>query len=144
VATAVRRDPVAAAKQHAHQVGIGGTAYYFVRGRGWIEAVETNRIVVAIDGADGVRVALRVGPLFGNAVRDGIGLLDVNDFPGLQEFNALAAELNRLVETRVFPEWRARAQTGATVEFAGVAEAPESVEPGPVLSLVPLPVAGPK
>src|ERR1044071_1505827 len=32
VLSALQRDPAAAAKRHAHQVGIGGTAYYFVRG----------------------------------------------------------------------------------------------------------------
>ena len=138
VISALRRDPGAAAKQHAHHVGIGGTAYYFVRGAGRVASVGNNEIVVTVDGADGAQVALRTGPLFGNIVRDGTGLLNVNEFPGLAEFNALSAEINRLVEARVLPALRDRAVVGASLEFAGCAEAPEAVGAGPVLSLVPV------
>src|SRR3954470_22769409 len=38
LATALARDPAAAAKRYARQVGIGGTAYYFVAGEGKIVA----------------------------------------------------------------------------------------------------------
>src|SRR6185436_8552217 len=48
VLTALRRDPAAAVKRYAHQVGLGGTAYYFVRGTGRIVAVEKNQILVAV------------------------------------------------------------------------------------------------
>jgi predicted lipoprotein len=139
VLTALRRDPVAAAKQHAHQVGIGGTAYYFVRGTGRVVSVARNEMVVAVDGAEGAQIALRFGPLFGNTVRDGTGLLNVNEFPGLAEFNALAAELNRIVEAQVFPALRNRARVGAALAFAGCAEAPEGVAvSGPLLVAVPV------
>ena len=135
VISALRRDPGAAAKQHAHHVGIGGTAYYFVRGAGRVASVGKNEIVVAVDGAGGAQVALRTGPLFGNTVRDGTGLLNVNEFPGLAEFNALSAAINRLVETRVLPPLRERAVVGATLEFAGCTEVPDAIGAGPVLSL---------
>ena len=138
VLTALRRDPAAAAKQHANHVGIGGTAYYFVRGTGRVASSDKSRIVVVIDGADGATVALRVGPLFGNALRDGTGLLNVNEFPGLQEFNEISAELNRLAETQGQTASRERASVGAAVSFAGCAEAPESVGSGPLLTLVPV------
>jgi predicted lipoprotein len=138
VLAAVRKDPAAAAQRHGHRVGLGRAAYYFGRGTGRVVAAEGGRIVLAVDDADSTHVVLRHGPLFGNAVRDGTGLLDVNDFPGLQEFNALAAELNRLVEAQVFPAVRELAQPGRRLAFAGVAEAPETVAAGPVLALVPL------
>ncbi|MBI4621715.1 MAG: DUF2291 family protein [Verrucomicrobia bacterium] len=138
VISALLRDPGAAAKQHAHHVGIGGTAYYFVRGAGRVVSTGKNEIVVAVDGTDGVQIALRTGPLFGNTVRDGTGLLNVNEFPGLAEFNALSAAINRLVETRVLPPLREHAVVGAALEFAGCTEVPDAIGAGPVLSLVPV------
>ncbi len=141
VLNALQRDPAAAAKRYAHQADLGGAAYYFVRGAGRVVATEKNQIIVAVDGANGAQVALKVGPLFGNTVRDGTGLLNVNDFPGLAEFNAFSAELNQLVETRVFPAARERATPGASVTFAGCAEAPESVGVGPLLGVVPVEIA---
>jgi predicted lipoprotein len=138
VLTALRRDPAATVRHHATQVGIGGTNYYFVRGTGRVIAVEKGRLVVAVEGAEGATVAVRVGPLFGNALRDGTGLLNVNEFPGLQEFNALAAELNRWAETEVVSPLRERVTVGGTLIFAGCAEAPETIGDGPWLTLVPL------
>ena len=47
-------------------------------------------------------------------LRDGTGLLNVNDYPNSQEFNGISEALNHIVETRVLPtiarageSWRA-------------------------------------
>jgi predicted lipoprotein len=132
----LRRDPGAAAKHHGRQAGIGGPAYYFVRGTGRVVAVEKSRVVVAVDGAEGT-VALRTGPVFGNVIRDGTGLLEVNSVPGLAEFNSISAELNRLVEAKVQPALK-NLSVGETLRFAGCAEAPENVGDGPLLVIVPV------
>ena len=64
----------------------------------------------------------------------------MNSFPGLQEFNALAAALNALVEKSVGPLLREKAVVGTTVHFAGCAEAPEgAAEAGePLLTIIPV------
>jgi predicted lipoprotein len=117
-----------------------GAAYYFVRGSGKVIARDRNTIRIALDGPNPAIVALRIGPIFGNAVRDGSGLLDVNQVPGLHEFNALAAELNKLVESQVLTGLREGADVGAVVTFAGCAEAPESAAPPdqPLLTIIPV------
>jgi predicted lipoprotein len=137
VLTALCQDPIAAAKTYAHRVGLGHAAFYFVRGTGRITAVERSRLLVEVDG---VAVAIRTGPVFGNVLRDGCGLLDVNQVPGLAEFNALSAELNRLVEARVQPSLKSAAVVGATLVFAGCAEAPESLPAtdAPLLTFIPV------
>jgi predicted lipoprotein len=135
---ALRRDPAAAIEAHAHKVGLGGTAYFFVRGEGRVVARDKNVVRLALGDSDEAVVALQTGRIFGNAVRDGTGLLDVNRFPSLEEFNALAAELNHLVEARVLPVLRDRAPIGARVAFAGCAEAAEPGAGQPLLTLVPV------
>jgi predicted lipoprotein len=142
LAIALRGDADTARRTLAHASGLG-TAYFLVRGSGRVVARERNLIRLAIDGAEGETIAIRLGPVFGNTVRDGCGLLDVNSFPGLEEFNALSAALNALVEKKVLPELRERAVVGAVVSLAGCAEAPESgPEAGePLLTLVPVQVA---
>lgn len=132
---ALRHNPAAAAQVHARRVGLGSAAYYFVHGLGRVTAIERNRLLLEIEG---VTVALRTGPVFGNAVRDGTGLLDVNQVPGLAEFNAVSAALNRLVEERVQLAFRTTT-IGATISFTGCAEAPESVpSDGPLLTFIPV------
>lgn len=139
IADAIRADPAAARQKHARSVGMGA-AYYFVHGSGKVIARDRNTIRLALDGPQPAIVTLRIGPIFGNAVRDGSGLVDVNQVPGLQEFNALAAELNKLVESEVLPVLREKADVGSVVTFAGCAEAPESAAPGdePLLVLIPV------
>lgn len=139
LALAVRADPTAAAKTHGHKVGEGTTWYYFARGTGRVTAVERSRLLLEVDGAPGVIVAVRTGPVFGNVVRDGCGLLELNRVPGLAEFNAVSAEINRLVEERVQPALKTGVAVGARVTFAGCAEAPESApSSGPLLVFVPV------
>jgi predicted lipoprotein len=135
----LRRDPASALQVHGRRVGLGNAAYYFARGTGRITAVERSRLLVKIDGAV---VAIRTGPVFGNVIRDGCGLLEVNQVPGLAEFNALSAELNRLVEERVQPALKAGVAVGSTLVFAGCAEAPEALPAAgsPLLTFVPLQV----
>jgi predicted lipoprotein len=139
LAPAIRANADTAKTRYAKAAGLG-TAYYFVRGSGKVVSRDRNTLRLSLDGAESEIIALRVGPVFGNTVRDGCGLLDVNTFPGLQEFNDLSGALNTLVEQNVLPLLREKAVVGATVHFAGCAEAPESAaEPGePLLTLVPI------
>jgi predicted lipoprotein len=139
VVTALRNDVDAAKTRFGKAVGVGA-AYFFVQGRGRVTARERNQLTVALDGAPGEVIALRIGPVFGNTIRDGCGRLDLNAFPGLTEFNALSAELNALAEQTVLPALRQRAQVGSKVTFAGCAEAPDyAADPGePMLTIVPV------
>lgn len=133
----LRRDPLVALQRHGRRVGLGHAAYYFVRGTGRVTAVERSRVLVDVNGA---LVAVRTGPVFGNVLRDGCGLLEVNQVPGLAEFNALSAELNRLVEQQVQPSLKAGIAVGATLTFAGCAEAPETLPAAgaPLLTFIPV------
>jgi predicted lipoprotein len=132
----LRADPDAARTAHARTVGIGGRAYYVARGSGRIVGRERSALLVEPEGAPGMRVALRTGPVFGNTVRDASGLLEVNEFPGLTEFNALAAALNSLVEERVLPALAADLPEGATIAFTGAVEVPGSLPTDPAAPLL--------
>jgi predicted lipoprotein len=138
-AAQLRANPAETRKTYSKEAGLG-TAYYFVRGSGRVVARDRNYLHVALDGTESTVVAIRIGPVFGNAVRDGSGVLEVNSFPGLQEFNALAAELNALVEKQVLPALREKANVGTIVCFAGCAEAPETIGDSsePILTVVPV------
>jgi predicted lipoprotein len=132
----LRADPATARAAHARTVGIGGRAYYLVRGAGRLVGRERSALLLEPEGAPGARIALRTGPVFGNTLRDASGLLEVNDFPGLTEFNALAAALNALVEERVLPALAAELPEGATISFTGAVEVPGSLPADPAAPLL--------
>jgi predicted lipoprotein len=102
-------------------------------------AVVDDEITLAVTpGATNAEITLLTGLVFGNTVRDGTGLLDVNNYPNSQDFNDISAELNKLIETRVLPKLRETAKTGATIRFAGCAEVvDESTDLRP-LRLIPI------
>ena len=95
------------------------------------------------DDRSKAQISLQAGFIFGNAMRDGTGLLDVSDFPNSQDFNAVSSELNRRVEERVLPELREKAVVGQTLRFVGCAEiVDEDLDLRP-LPVVPFIVAAP-
>jgi len=136
---AIQHDPANAKKQFAHTLGMSDSYTYFLSGTGRVIAVSDDEISLALTvGSTNDEVTLPTGLLFGNAVRDGTGLLDVNAYPNSQDFNNIAAELNHLVETRVLPGLKEHAKVGATVRFAGCAEVDDESTDLKPLHVVPI------
>jgi predicted lipoprotein len=136
-------DPDSARKRFGHSPGLSSAVYFFVRGSGQVTAIKKDRVEIALDeGQTNTPVALLTGLLFGNAVRDASGLLNVSDYPNSQDFNDLSTELNRLVESRVFPELTQRAAVGKAVRFVGCMELPEGTVPTAV-EIVPVKIDWP-
>jgi predicted lipoprotein len=124
--TALAADPSAARKKYGRSLGLSSTAAVFIKGAGKVAAVEEEAVVVALEGTSGARqVRLATGLLFGNAVRDGTGLLDVSAYSDSQHFNDLSTELNRIVETKISPALREKAAVGKAIRFAGCVELEE-------------------
>ena len=121
--TALQQDRKAARRTTAAAWEWAAPTTIFVAGTGRIVSVDKDSVELSLrDGQTQVKVALETGKIFGNAVRDGTGLLDVNDFPNSQDFNALSSEINRRIEQQVLPALRKKARVGATVRFVGCAE----------------------
>ena len=137
---ALDSNPSDTAKRLAHAVGIGGTAYYFTAGEGVVTAVDGDSVTIALADGEKNTVVLDTGLVFGNAVRDGTGLLDVNTFANSEAFNAVASELNTIVETTVLPSVRQLGTVGAKISFTGIAEITGTDGDPRPLHLVPLKV----
>jgi len=135
--------PADAAQRYGHRLGLSGASSYFVSGSGHIIAVKDRAVAIALDGGDTAAVVIETGPLFGNAVRDGSGKLDVSDFPNSQDFNALSSEINRRVEERVFPVLKQKADVGVLVQFVGGVEIADPEKNFSPLKLVPVVVEFP-
>ncbi len=137
------QDPAAARQRFGRALGLTSTVCFFVRGSGRIVAIDKEGIAVAPDAVPpGTGVRLSTGLLFGNTIRDATGLLDVNEFPNSQDFNALSAELNHLVESLVLPVLRSHAAVGKRIRFAGCVELEEGPAPKR-LTVIPVRVEWP-
>ena len=136
---AVKSDPAAARKKYARSLGLSESYTYFVSGVGRVLSVTDDEIsLVMTEGATQPEISLQTGLIFGNTVRDGTGLLNVNDYPNSQDFNDISAELNRLIETRVLPKLREQAKVGARIHFTGCAEVGDEATDLKPLKLIPV------
>ena len=124
------------ARERLGRGGEGAANYYFAGGEGVVRELKGRRATLDVQG---VQINLLIaGPVFGNTVRDGTGLLNVNELPGLEEFNAVSAALNQKVEGEIMPPVKGIVQVGSVVSFVGCSKAPESLGDGPVLEFTPL------
>ena len=77
---AIQADATAAKKKFSRSVGLSESYYYFVRGEGKIISISDDEIFLAVtENSTNSEIILETGLIFGDAIRDGTGLLDVND-----------------------------------------------------------------
>jgi len=119
----LQKDKDSAFQQYSHALGIGNIRYFLVKGEGTITAVNENDITVdAKSDADHHTVHIATEYLFGNAVRDALGLLDINEFKNTMDFNNVSAEINKKIRAEVLPPFKAGAKKGSIVQFTGAIE----------------------
>jgi predicted lipoprotein len=136
---AIQSDDAAAKKKFSRSVGLSDSYFYFLSGTGRVVKISDDEISLAVTpGSTNAEISLQTGLIFGDAVRDGTGLLNVNDYPNSQDFNDLSAALNHLVETRVLPPLRQSAKIGATIFFTGCAEVDDEATDLKPLKVIPI------
>ncbi|WP_347838420.1 DUF2291 family protein [uncultured Draconibacterium sp.] len=113
-------DPEKAFAQFGRKLGIAKTHYFMLQGTGIIVEISNEYIDVVTGLNDTVQIATAF--IFGNAVRDGSGQVEINDFVNMTDFNNVSIELNKLVRSKIISRLTKSAAIGKKIEFAGVAE----------------------
>jgi predicted lipoprotein len=101
---------------YSHALGIGNLGYFLVRGTGRVDKIDTDYIVIDNN------IRLSTEYIFGNAVRDASGLIDINDFANTMDFNNVSAAINKIIREKVLPPFRRKVKSGDKVEFIGAIE----------------------
>jgi predicted lipoprotein len=123
--TLIRTDRVTAKKEYGRTAELGHIYYYFVRGIGRVVEINKDHVSVKLENTGQptkADVDVVTAKIFGNAVRNATGLLDVNRFANSQDFNKLSDELNLLVESDVLAPFTRAVSVGAKVTLVGCAE----------------------
>lgn len=136
---AIKADAAAARKKYSHGAGLGDTYFYFVSGSGRATSVSNDEISLRVtNGGNDAEVSIQTGLIFGDALRDGSGLLNPSDFPNSQNFNDISAALDHIAESRIIPALREQAKVGATISFAGCAEVDDESTDLKPLKVIPI------
>ena len=137
--TAIQKNSANAKTNFSRSVGLSDSYFYFLRGDGKIISVSDDAMAIAVtENSTNADVALQTGLVFGDAIRDGTGLLNASDYPNSQDFNDISAALNHIVETRVLPKLHEQAKVGAKISFAGCAEVDDESTDLKPLKVIPI------
>ena len=119
----LQTNPDQAFATHSHALGIGNIKYFPVKGVVTVKNVRENEVLVALDSQPGgTELTIATEYIFGNAVRDASGQIDINAFTNTMDFNTVSAELNTIIRTKVIPPFKGQVKAGDRVEFTGAIE----------------------
>lgn len=113
----LNENPQKAFASNGKKLGISKTSYFMVNGKGKIEHVSNEYIVVSLDDKSNVKIATDF--IYGNAVRDGSGKVNIDDFLNMTDFNNVSVAINKLVKEKVVSRLKKSAAVGQVLEFSG-------------------------
>lgn len=119
----LKSDPQQAFETYSEALGIGNIRFFMIQGEGEIRKVGEDDITVLVQ-TDSTNHVLEVETeyIFGNAVRDASGKVDLEMFEQTMDFNNVSAEINQLVREEVLPDLKAKAAVGKKISFVGAIE----------------------
>ena len=106
------------------------------KSKGTIEKVDSEFLVLALEGNTKIKIATDF--IFGNAVRDGSGKVNINYFLNMTDFNNVSVAINKLVKEKVVSRLRKSAEVGQVLEYAGAFEINEENIDLSNLSIIPV------
>ncbi len=127
-----------AVSQYAKTLGIASKHAYLIKGEGTVVKIEPSGFYLDTTRDGNPDVLLIALDLFGNAVRDASGLVDVSDFPNSMEFNAISSEINKRVREQVVIPAKSQLQSGQSVSFIGAAEVSQDDPEIDPLGIIPV------
>ncbi|MGH7237098.1 MAG: DUF2291 domain-containing protein [Candidatus Saccharimonadales bacterium] len=113
----IKTDTAAAFKTYGHALAIGATRYFLIKGEGTIVNIDDNGVWVSTPSANTVLLATEY--VYGNALRDASGLVDINKFNNTMDLNNISAEVDRIVRTKILPAVKPRLKKGVKIQFTG-------------------------
>jgi len=116
----LRTNPEEAFTNHSNALGIGNIRYFLVRGTANISSIQEDHMVFELSPNRMVRLATDY--IFGNAIRDASGQIDINEFTNTMDFNNVSSEINQIVVKTVLPDFILYAKEGDLVSFHGAIE----------------------
>ncbi len=116
----IQDNPEEAFDNHSRNLGISNTHYFYFSASGTVQATDEESILVLVN--DNIPVELETVYVFGNAIRDGSGLVDIDEFLNMMDFNMVSVYLNRKVKSAVIEPFRKKVEPGNSVSFTGAAE----------------------
>ena len=102
---------------------MASTYYFLLNGESTVLDIQDDGILLSVF-SDQIKMDIIIAKkfIFGNAIRDASGLIDVSDFPSSMEFNNISGEINKVVTEKVIPAFIDKVEVGDKIHFFGATE----------------------
>lgn len=131
-------NPDQAFEKFGHKLGISKTWYFMVKGTGTIESVDEEFLLVSL--SDSLKIKVATDFIFGNAIREGSGKVNINDFLNMTDFNSVSVAINKMAKEKVVTRLKKAAKAGQQIDFAGAFELSEENTELESILLIPVSV----
>ena len=120
---ATQTNPAEAFSKYTNALGIGNYRYALIKAEGLATSINEDEIMLQVSFSDSMLTAkLATEFIYGNAIRDASGSVDVKDFPNTMDLNNISEELNRMVRKTVLPPFKAAVKKGDKIVVTGAIE----------------------
>lgn len=119
----LNQNPELAFLEHSHALGIGNIRYFMVKGNGKVVSIDANNVILAVHSeTNQTQIHLATEFVYGNAVRDAVGAIDLNEFTNTMDLNNVSAEINKRIREFIIPPFKNKVKINAIVNFVGAIE----------------------
>lgn len=109
--------------KYSNVLGIGNYRYALIKTEGVVTNINEDDISLQVKLGDSLMMTtLATEFIYGNAIRDASGLVDVKDFPNTMDLNNISEELNKMVRNMVLPRFKTAVKKGDKIMVAGAIE----------------------
>lgn len=120
---AVKLNKEAGLTSYSNALAVGNYRYALIKTQGVVTAVKEDEVEIRITVADSqFNAMIATEYIYGNAIRDASGLIQLKDFPSTTDLNNVSEELNKIVRTTVAPEIRKTLKAGDRVSLTAAIE----------------------
>jgi len=109
--------------KYTNALGIGNYRYALIKAEGIVTDINEDDIMLQLKLGDSLMKAkLATEFIYGNAIRDASGLVEVKDFPNTMDLNNISEVLNKMVRKTVLPPFKAAVKKGNRIIVTGAIE----------------------
>lgn len=101
----------------SHALDIGNIRYFMAKGNGTVTGLDESDVYITTPAHQTIRIATEY--VFGNALRDAPGIININDFTNSGDLNNVSSELNKIIRNKVLPPFKSAVKKGDVIEYAG-------------------------
>ena len=120
---AINKEGETAINKYTNALAIGNYRYALVKLEATVVDVKEDEVMLNVANGDSIlTVNLATEFIYGNAVRDASGLVQVKDFPNTTDLNGISEALNRIIRTTVLPPFKTAVKKGDKVSLVAAVE----------------------